>query len=98
MHVVFLDDGLMYRAIGMGLCQKMDSSPVLNDVYQSARLKGDMAVGVNMGMTGLAYNKAMFDEKGWPPPTSWMDWPIPSTRARSSSSRPPAAPSACTPS
>jgi len=73
MHVVFLDDGLMYRAIGMGLCQKTEPSPVLDEVYPAARMKGDMAIGVNMGMTGLAYNKKMFDEKGWAAPTSWMD-------------------------
>lgn len=73
MHVVFLDDGLMYRAIGMGLCQKIDASPVLDEVYPTSRMKGDMAVAVNMGMTGLAYNKKMFDEKGWAAPTSWMD-------------------------
>ena len=24
-----------------------------------------MAAGVNVGMTGIAYNKKMFDEKGW---------------------------------
>ncbi|PWC31190.1 ABC transporter substrate-binding protein [Azospirillum sp. TSO35-2] len=73
MHVVFLDDGLMYRAIGMGLCQKIAPSPVLDEVYPASRMKGDMAVGVNMGMTGLAYNKKMFDENGWAAPTSWMD-------------------------
>lgn len=73
MHVVFLDDGLMYRAIGMGLCQKMEPTPALDEVYPSSRLKDDLAVGVNMGMTGLAYNKKMFDEKGWAAPTSWMD-------------------------
>ncbi|MBP2296203.1 ABC transporter substrate-binding protein [Azospirillum rugosum] len=73
MHVVFLDDGLMYRAMGMGLCQKTAASPVLDEVYPTSRLKGDMAVGVNMGMTGLAYNTKMFQEKGWAPPTSWMD-------------------------
>ena len=32
-----------------------------------------MAVGIDLGMTGLAYNKKMFEEKGWAPPTSWMD-------------------------
>ena len=36
-------------------------------------MKGDMAVGIDLGMTGLAYNKKMFDEKGWAAPTSWMD-------------------------
>ena len=73
MHVMFLDDGIMYRAIGMGLCEKLQASPALNDLYPSARFKGDMAAGVNIGMTGLAYNKKLFAEKGWPAPTSWMD-------------------------
>jgi len=73
MHVMFLDDGIMYRAIGMGLCEKQRPSPVLNELFPAARIKGDMATGVNLGMTGLAYNKKMFDEKGWAPPTSWMD-------------------------
>jgi putative spermidine/putrescine transport system substrate-binding protein len=33
-----------------------------------------MAIGVDMGMTGIAYNKKLFDEKGWAAPTSWMDF------------------------
>ena len=28
MHVMFLDDGVMVRAIGAGLCQKMTESPL----------------------------------------------------------------------
>lgn len=74
MHVIFLDDGVMYRAIGMGLCEKMQPSPALADLYPTARFKGDMAAGVNVGMTGIAYNTKMFAEKGWAPPTSWMDF------------------------
>jgi putative spermidine/putrescine transport system substrate-binding protein len=73
MHVMFLDDGVMVRAIGMGLCEKMKPSAALNDVFPTARFKNDMATGVTMGMTGLAYNKKMFSEKGWAAPTSWMD-------------------------
>lgn len=73
MHVMFLDDGIMVRAIGMGLCEKMKPSAALNEVFPAARFKGDMATGVTMGMTGLAYNKKMFTEKGWAAPTSWMD-------------------------
>lgn len=73
MHVMFLDDGIMVRAIGMGLCEKMKPSAALNEVFPAARFKGDMATGVTMGMTGLAYNKKMFAEKGWAAPTSWMD-------------------------
>lgn len=73
MHVMFLDDGVMVRAIGMGLCEKMQASPELSEVYPAARFKDDMATGVTMGMTGIAYNKKMFIEKGWDAPTSWMD-------------------------
>ena len=73
MHVIFLDDGVMVRAVGMGLCEKMKPSAALNEVFPTARFKGDMATGVTMGMTGLAYNKKMFTEKGWAAPTSWMD-------------------------
>jgi putative spermidine/putrescine transport system substrate-binding protein len=73
MHVMFLDDGVMYRAITMGLCEKLKPSPVLGELHPAARLKGDMAAGVSIGMTGLAYNPKVFTEKGWAPPTSWMD-------------------------
>ena len=73
MHVMFLDDGVMVRAAGMGLCEKLKPSPVLNEIFPAARFKGDIAAGVTMGMTGLAYNKKLFKEKGWAAPTSWMD-------------------------
>ncbi|CAM5202190.1 spermidine/putrescine ABC transporter substrate-binding protein [Bosea thiooxidans] len=73
MHVMFLDDGVMVRAIGAGLCEKLKPSEGLADLPAGARMSGDMAAGIDMGMTGLAYNKKMFDEKGWAAPTSWMD-------------------------
>jgi putative spermidine/putrescine transport system substrate-binding protein len=73
MHVMFLDDGIMVRAIGMGLCQKQRPNPSLHEIYPAARFKDDMASGVSLGMTGLAYNAKMFKEKGWAAPTSWMD-------------------------
>ncbi|MCR8958096.1 ABC transporter substrate-binding protein [Variovorax sp. S2] len=73
MHVMFLDDGIMVRAIGMGLCQKQRPNPSLSEIYPAARFKDDMASGVSLGMTGLAYNAKMFKDKGWAPPTSWMD-------------------------
>jgi putative spermidine/putrescine transport system substrate-binding protein len=73
MHVMFLDDGIMVRAIGMGLCQKQRPNPSLAEIYPAARFKDDMASGVSLGMTGLAYNAKMFKEKGWAAPTSWMD-------------------------
>ena len=43
MHVMFLDDGVMVRAIGMGLCEKMKPSATLNEVFPAARFKNDMA-------------------------------------------------------
>jgi putative spermidine/putrescine transport system substrate-binding protein len=73
MHLMFLDDGVMARAVGMGLCQKLAPGPELNEIQQDAHLKDDMSAGVGMGMTGLAYNKKLFDQKGWAAPTSWMD-------------------------
>jgi len=81
-HVMFLDDGVMMRAIKMGLCSKLADSPVLKDLYPSARMGGDMAAGVNVGMTGIAYNKKMFDEKKWPAPTSWMDFADPKFKGK----------------
>ncbi|SEG66495.1 extracellular solute-binding protein [Bosea lathyri] len=73
MHVIFLDDGVMVRAIGAGLCEKLKPSPELGELAQGTRMKDDMAVGIDLGMTGLGYNKKLFDEKGWAAPTSWMD-------------------------
>nr|WP_188824907.1 ABC transporter substrate-binding protein [Brucella endophytica] len=73
MHLMFLDDGVMARAIGAGLCEKLKPSPELEQIPAIARMKDDMAAGIDLGMTGLAYNKKMFKENGWLAPTSWMD-------------------------
>ncbi|HEY0295537.1 MAG TPA: ABC transporter substrate-binding protein [Bordetella sp.] len=73
MHVMFLDDGVMVRAVSMGLCQKMTDGPELKQIYPAAILKDGMAAGIDAGMTGLAYNTKLFADKGWAPPTSWMD-------------------------
>ena len=82
MHVMFLDDGVMARAVGMGLCEKMKPSAALDQVFPTARFKGDMATGVTMGMTGLAYNKKMYADKGWAAPTSWMDMADPKLKGK----------------
>jgi len=73
MHVMTLDDGVMFRAIGMGLCEKLKPSANLSAVPAIAHLKGDYAVGLSMGLTGLAYSTKIFADKGWTPPTSWGD-------------------------
>jgi putative spermidine/putrescine transport system substrate-binding protein len=72
MHVMFLDDGIMYRAISMGLCDKLQPSASLADLPAKAKIKEE-AAAVSLGVTGLAYNTKMFSEKGWAAPTSWMD-------------------------
>jgi len=73
MHVMFLDDGIMSRAISMGLCQKLPDDPVLKDLFPTAIMKDGMAAGIDIGLTGLGYNTKMFEENKWAPPTSWMD-------------------------
>jgi putative spermidine/putrescine transport system substrate-binding protein len=69
---MFLDDGIMYRAIAMGLCDKLEDSPTLAQIPAKGRIK-EQAVAVSLGVTGLAYNTRLFKEKGWNAPTSWMD-------------------------
>ncbi|KLU26051.1 spermidine/putrescine ABC transporter substrate-binding protein [Caballeronia mineralivorans PML1(12)] len=76
-HVVFLDDGVMARAVSMGVCQKLDDSPELKQLYPFARMKDDMGAGVQLGMTGIAYNTKLFTANHWAPPTSWLDFADP---------------------
>ena len=82
MHLVFLDDGVMYRATGMGLCGKLADAPVFKEIYPSARMANDQAVGVELGTVGIGYNKKLFDEKGWAAPTSWMDFADPKYKGK----------------
>ncbi|KAF1008803.1 MAG: hypothetical protein GAK32_02010 [Pseudomonas fluorescens] len=72
MHVMFLDDGIMYRAISMGLCDTLTPNPTLEQIPAKAKIK-EQAVAVTLGVTGLGYNTRLFKEKGWAAPTSWMD-------------------------
>jgi putative spermidine/putrescine transport system substrate-binding protein len=73
MHLMFLDDGVMARAISMGLCAPLNDDPVLKELYPTALMKGRMAAGIDVGMTGLGYNARLIAERGWAPPVSWMD-------------------------
>ena len=81
-HVAFLDDGVMARAVSLGLCEKLDDSAVLKELYPFARMKDDVGAGVQLGMTGIAYNKKLFAEKGWAPPTSWLDFADPKYKGK----------------
>lgn len=73
MDVVFLDDGPMYQALALGFCDTIADAPVLDDVYDIARMGTDKAIGTGFVATGFAYNAKMFEEKGWEPPSSWME-------------------------
>lgn len=82
MHLMFLDDGVMYRAIGMGLCEKQKPNPNMAGILPVAHIKGDMATGVTISMTGLAYNTKVYADKGWAPPTSWLDMADPKLKGK----------------
>ncbi len=71
LDVVFLDDGPMYQAVALGFCAPIADAPVLKDVYDIARLGTDKAIGLGFVVTGLAYNKDMFEKNGWAAPDSW---------------------------
>jgi putative spermidine/putrescine transport system substrate-binding protein len=81
-HVMHLDDGVMVRAMGMGLCQKTNDSATLKELYPSAIMSDRMAVGVSVTTTGIGYNKKLFDEKKWAAPTSWMDFADPKYKGK----------------
>ena len=70
--VIIVDDGPMFRAIGLGFCAPIKGLPSA-DIYDSAKYKGDMAVGIGLVGTGIMYNTKYFKEKGWVAPTSWND-------------------------
>jgi putative spermidine/putrescine transport system substrate-binding protein len=70
--VAIVDDGPMYQAIELGFCAPIGGLPQA-DIYEAARFKDDMAVGIGLVGTGLMYNTKYFHEKGWPAPTSWND-------------------------
>jgi putative spermidine/putrescine transport system substrate-binding protein len=69
--VAILDDGPMYQAIQLGFCDKVTGLP--GDLLDVAHFKDDRAVAIGLVATGLMYNKKVFAEKGWAPPTSWND-------------------------
>jgi len=70
--VGIIDDGPMYQAIALGFCAPTPGLPG-DDLYQTARYKDDKAVAIGIVATGIMYNKKIFEEKKWAPPTSWTD-------------------------
>jgi putative spermidine/putrescine transport system substrate-binding protein len=70
--VIIVDDGPMFQAIRLGFCAPIQGLPAA-DIYDSAKYKGDKAVGIGLVGTGIMYNTKYFKEKGWAAPTSWND-------------------------
>ena len=73
LDVVFLDDGPMFQAISFGFCDTIAGAGIFDDIYEIAKMGTDKAVGAGFVVTGLAYNKEMFDKNGWAAPSSWND-------------------------
>lgn len=69
-NVALMDDGPMYQALQMGLCEKLNDAPVYKDLYPLARISPE-ATGVGVVATGIGYNEQAFKERGWTPPDSW---------------------------
>jgi putative spermidine/putrescine transport system substrate-binding protein len=70
--VAMMDDGPMAQAVALGLCapiEGLDKSEFLSFVP----FPGGTAMGMGLVAAGLMYNKKVFDERGWPAPTSWTD-------------------------
>lgn len=72
LDVVILDDGPMYQADALDFCAPMAAAPVLDDVYDLAKI-GPNSVGIGFVATGFAYNTEWFAKEGWEPPKSWED-------------------------
>ncbi|NYT36474.1 ABC transporter substrate-binding protein [Allopusillimonas soli] len=70
--VAIIDDGPMYQAIALGFCSPIQGISD-EDIYKTARYKDDKAVAIGLVATGIMYNKKIFEEKKWDPPTSWHD-------------------------
>ncbi|MCF1461153.1 ABC transporter substrate-binding protein [Agrobacterium vitis] len=70
--IAMIDDGPMTQAIQFGYCAPVKSE-TFKDLYASAKLPEDKAVGIGFIATGLVYNTKMFADKGWAAPTSWRD-------------------------
>lgn len=61
--------------IAQGLFQPLDTGLVseLDALTDFARMEDDIAAKVAFSPDGLIYNKQVFEENGWPAPTSWED-------------------------
>lgn len=71
--VAVMDDGPMYQAIALNLCQALTPAPIYGELYDTAKVSGNKATGIGVVATGFMYNTKYFKEQGWDAPTSWAD-------------------------
>ncbi len=73
--VALFDIGPQELARRQGLIARLDPKIVTNlaDMHKSARLPNDEGVAFGLAGTVLYYNSRVFKDKGWSPPTSWLD-------------------------
>lgn len=75
LDLVMIDEIPQSIARKKGLLAPLEDTtvPNLKNVYDFARLPGDVGVGFGLISFGIVYNEKIFKEKGWVPPTSWHD-------------------------
>lgn len=73
--VILIDEGPNQALADEGLIEKIDVSKLTNakDMYPVALKYDGMGVGFSMNASGIFYNTDVFKQKGWDPPTSWLD-------------------------
>jgi putative spermidine/putrescine transport system substrate-binding protein len=73
--VIWANDTTHYQGKADGLYAKLDPAKVTNlsQVYDFAKDRDGIGVVMGIQALSLEYNTQVFKEKGWSPPSSWMD-------------------------
>ena len=70
-----MDEGPWKQAKAMGLCQKITEAdvPNLKEIPDKFKDPDELGAPTTVTFHALWYDYAVFEEKGWDPPTSWYD-------------------------
>ncbi|MBX9709722.1 MAG: ABC transporter substrate-binding protein [Xanthobacteraceae bacterium] len=74
--VIWANDTTHYQGKAEQLYAKLDPAkvPNLSQVYDFAKDPDGYGIVMGIQALGIEYNTQVFKEKGWAPPTSWMDF------------------------
>jgi putative spermidine/putrescine transport system substrate-binding protein len=74
--VIWANDTTHYQGKMEKLYAKLDPAkvPNLSQVYDFAKDRDGIGIVMGIQALGIEYNTQVFKEKGWAPPTSWMDF------------------------